>query len=276
MREKIIEYLICLNCKTSDFSLNVYERKNQEILCGKLLCRKCGKSYKIANRIPDFLPEEANSEGKKMIKFVDRLSLIYETPLWYPLVYHLYGGLFIPSVKKTIEMITDMLEIDGGVALDVACGTGLFTRSIARRAKQVYGFDISMGMLKKAQKYAERDGLENMVFVRAEVENIPFPNEFFDGVSCCGALHLFPNISRALREINRVLKKGCKLVTMTFVRRRFLGIKRVYEHLEREHRVHVFDVDELQRYLKNAGFSEFKHNIYGSMILFEAKKNKII
>ncbi len=234
--------------------------------------KKCGKSYEIVNGIPDFLPEEVGSERKKMIKFVDRLSLIYETPFWYPLVYHLYGGLFIPSVKRTIEMITDMLEIDGGVALDVECGTGLFTRSIARRAKQVYGFDISVGMLKKGQKYTERNSLENVVFVRAEVENIPFPSEFFDGVSCCGALHLFPDAGRALKEINRVLKRGYKLATMTFVRRRFLGIRRVYEHLEREHRVHIFDVDELQKYLKNAGFSEFKYDIYGSMILFEAKK----
>lgn len=133
-----------------------------------------------------------------MIEFVDRLSLIYETPFWYPVVYHLYRGLFIPSVETTIKIITDMLEIDGSLTLDVACGTGLFARSIARRAKQVYGIDISMGMIRKAWEYAKRDSLQNIVFARAEVEKMPFPNNFFDGVSCCGALHLFPYVSEAL------------------------------------------------------------------------------
>lgn len=239
---------------------------------GVLECLICDKVFPVVKNMPDFLPRDIEPEGKRMIKAFDRLSLIYETPLWYPIVYHLFGGLFIPSVKRAIKMITDMLEIDGGVALDVACGTGLYTRSIARRAKQVYGFDISMGMLMRAQKYVKRDGLENIVLARAEVENIPFPKEFFDGVSCCGALHLFPEVSRALVEMNRVLRKGCKLVVMTFVRRRFLGIKRIYQHLERDHHIHVFDVSGLESYLNDAGFGKFKPKIYGSMILFEAEK----
>jgi ubiquinone/menaquinone biosynthesis C-methylase UbiE/uncharacterized protein YbaR (Trm112 family) len=239
---------------------------------GSFRCSGCNRVFPVVEGIPDFLPKEASRERKRLVKFVDRLSSIYETPLWYPVVYHFYGGLFIPSVKRTVMIITDMLEIDGGTALDVACGTGLFTRNIASKAKQVYGFDISMVMLRRGRKYAERDNLENIVFARAEAENIPFPNEFFDGVSCCGALHLFPDVRTTLEEMNRVLKTDHKLAVMTFVRRRFLGIKRVYEHLEREHHAHIFNVDELQKYLENTGYNEFKYNIYGSMTLFEAKK----
>lgn len=237
-----------------------------------LKCLKCGKVFPIVEDIPDFLPKELKPERRKMIKFVDRLSSIYETPLWYPVVYYLYGGFFIPSVKKTVKTIIDMLEVDGGLVLDVACGTGLFTRRIAKRVKQVYGFDISMGMLRKAQKYVKKEGLKNIMFARAEVENIPFPHEFFDGVLCCGALHLFPDVIRALKEMNRVLKKNCKLAVMTFIKRRFLGIKRVYKHLEKEHGAHVFDLNELEDYLKSSGYTEFKYNIHGSIILFEAKK----
>jgi len=156
--------------------------------------------------IPDFLPKDISLERRKMLKFVDRLSTIYETPFWYPIVYRLYGALFIPSIKRTIKTITNMLEIDGAVALDAARGTGLFT-SIAKKAKGVYGIDISMGMLKKARKYAQRERLENIVFIRAEVENMPVPNEIFDGVSCCGALYLFPDVERALREMTVFLRR---------------------------------------------------------------------
>ena len=237
-----------------------------------LMCLECNIKYPVIDGIPDFMPSKVAPERKGKIRFVDRLSSIYETRIWYPMVYHFYGGFFIPSVKTTIEIITRLLEIEGGVAMDVACGTGLFARSIAREARQVYAFDISMKMLRKAREYAERDGLENIVFARAEVEHIPFSKGFFDGVSCCGALHLFPDVGRALREIGYVTKSGFKLAVMTFVKRGFLGVRRIYEHLEKDHHVHVFDENELSTLIKSAGYSEFKYSIYGSMILFEAKK----
>lgn len=239
---------------------------------GYLKCLNCDLKFPVIKNIPDFLQKrQMTSERNKLIKFIDRLSTIYETPLWYPIVYHIYGGFFIPSVKETVNSINDMLEIDGGISLDVACGTGLYTRSIARKAKKVYDIDFSMGMLKKAQEYVKRDGLGNIVLARAEVEHLPFKNDFFDGISCCGALHLFPDVIGALGEMNRVLKRGGKLAVMTFVRKRFLGIKRIYEYWEKK-QFHVFDVDELKGYLEDTGYSDFKYNIYGSIILFEAKK----
>lgn len=51
-------------------------------------------------------------------------------------------------------------------------------------------------------------------------------------------------------EMNRVLKKDGKLAVMTFVRIRFLGIKRIYEYLKRDHYLHIFDVDDLKLYLE--------------------------
>jgi hypothetical protein len=42
--------------------------------------------------------------------------------------------------------------------------------------------------------------------------------------------------------------------------------------LEKEHGVHVFDIGELQNYLKKSGYAEFKYNIHGSIMLFKAKK----
>ena len=85
-------------------------------------------------------------------------------------------------------------------------------------------------------------------------------------------MHLFPDVKRALREMNRVLKKGCKLAVMTFVKRRFLGIKRIHEHIEKKHQAHIFDIDELQDHLRNTGYAEFNYEVYSSMILFNARK----
>jgi len=94
--------------------------------------------------------------------------------------------------------------------LDLACGTGIYTRPfalVARRGR-VVGMDVSMPMLEWASRKAAAEGVDNVVFLRACVPELPFDDNFFDSVNCCGALHLFPNADKALEEIVRILKPG--------------------------------------------------------------------
>jgi len=258
-------YYVCPNCRLP-LSTNA----------SSLLCQRCELEYPSKNEVPDFIVEDLSRSQHPILRSVsniDRLAKIYETWFWYPLVYHFYGGLFIPSVKEEVKMVTEMADAENGLGLDIACGTGLFTRSIAKKMRLVHGIDISMGMLEKAVTYAEKEGLSNIRFARARAEKLPFPDSLFDGVVCCGALHLFPDTEQALGEMARVTKKGARLAVMTFVKRRFLKFKRVYEHLASDHGVHVFNVEELDSYLSKTGFKDFIYNIYGSMILFHAEKN---
>jgi ubiquinone/menaquinone biosynthesis C-methylase UbiE len=245
-----------------------------------LLCQRCGLDYPVKNGIPDFVVEDLSKSPHPVLRLVsriDRLAKIYETPLWYPLVYHFYGGLFIPSVKEEVKMITEMVDAQNRIGLDVACGTGLFTRSVAKKMKLVYGIDVSRGMLDKAAKYAEKEKISNIRLARARAEKLPFRDSLFDGVVCCGALHLFPDTRQALGEMARVMKEGARLAVMTFVKRRFFKFKRVYEHkhLKSRHGLTVFDVEELDDYLSQTGFRHFQHSIYGSMVLFHAERDSL-
>lgn len=241
---------------------------------GGYSCQFCQKTYFIKNDIPNFLTQPESESENPIIKSVgkiDKLAKIYETRLWYPIVYHIYGGIRIPSVKKTIEKITEMTDASGGVVLDVACGTGMYTRSIAKRAAKVYGIDISQGMLEQAGKLAKKASL-NILLARADVEELPFTDQFFDAACCSGALHLFPDTVKALKEISRVLKPESPLAVMTFTRRRFLKYKRVYEHLKKSHGAYIFELNKLAAWLEEAGFKDFKPEIHGSMLLFSTRK----
>ena len=240
-----------------------------------LLCQQCGVIYPVKNGIPDFVVEDLTKSTSPVLRSVsrfDQLAKIYETPLWYPIIYHLYGGLFIPSVLSEVEIITKNVDAQNGLGLDVACGTGLFTRSIAQKMRLVYGIDISMGMLEKATEYAREKRIRNICFARSLAERLPFPDDVFDGVTCCGALHAFTDPTEALSEMARVLKTGARLAVMTFVKRRFFRFKRVNEYSEKVYGVHIFDVDEIDNYLSQTGFKRFAYTIYGSMILFHAEK----
>ena len=74
----------------------------------------------------------------------------------------------LPSIKEMATIMTEVVDVENGVGLDVACGTGFITRSIAQKMHLVYGIDISMGMLEKATEYAQERGIVNICLPAAE------------------------------------------------------------------------------------------------------------
>lgn len=245
-----------------------------------LKCVDCIREFSIKEGIANLNLDDTDFKNIDMLKFFDE-PFQYESLPYFASLYGYYGNLNVHPIKKIIPFVTmtfkniinNMLEIDGKVALDVACGTGMYTRNIARKASKVYGIDISEGMLKTALKYSKLHGLNNIIFARASADNLPFKDNFFDGVSCCCALHLFNDLNRSLGEMNRVLNEGGKLACLTYLRRGFWKNKDIYEIFLKERNIHFFKLNELKKYLENAGFSNFKYNIGGSMIIFEVKKS---
>ena len=53
-----------------------------------------------------------------------------------------------------------------GTVLDVACGPATYTRRIASSARDVYGIDISMGVLRQGMTYIERDNIQGVHLAR--------------------------------------------------------------------------------------------------------------
>lgn len=91
--------------------------------------------------------------------------------------------------------------------LDVGCGVGDFA---VNNPKKIIGIDHN----RKSLEMAKKRGCQA---VFGDVLNIPFKNNSFDGVFCAHVIEHF-NSKEALillKEINRVLKKGGKLVIQT-------------------------------------------------------------
>jgi ubiquinone/menaquinone biosynthesis C-methylase UbiE len=287
-----------------DYSLNCPVCKGQlKNLQEKLNCPECDKNYQIIDNIPDLCVTELGSEKKDMMEFFDEASIFYESTAYHAQLYQLYAGLPVFSERmvvftnqQIIKEIKTMLGLSEGLVLDLACGTGMFGRSIALQNLsnlQLYSVDISWKMLKIARKYSLKDNLKNNFLIRANVEQLPFPDNYFDGVCCCGALQLFPHLEIALEEINRVLKVESKLVGMTYLKmknfqtenstskspeRSSEGNKPVKKILSdtklcsETKDVHFFDIDELGELFIGTGFDHFKYILHGHMIVFETEK----
>lgn len=103
------------------------------------------------------------------------------------------------------------------LVLDVAAGTGLAGRSLARDVKAVIAVDATPGMLEVGRQRAADEGLENIVFQRGDAAALPFTDDAFDIVVCRYALHHFPHPDAQLAEMVRVLKPAGQLALADLV-----------------------------------------------------------
>jgi len=108
---------------------------------------------------------------------------------------------------------------EGGVHLDLACGTGDVGIEIAMQTRNsfIVGADISGEMLELALNKVRRKEFEDRFsFVTCAGEELPFLDETFDTVSIAFGIRNIVERRRALREIHRVLKPGGKLIILEF------------------------------------------------------------
>jgi len=248
-----------------------------------LNCSECNRTYPIVGGIPDFLsgdsqanlaPVFGGTAGittlERMAKKMDCFSTIYDSQLFGSVMLKLSGisGGFPRFIKSVTSFHSKAFEGITGSVLDVACGPATYGRRIALPSRNVYGVDISMGMLRKGRVYVERENVSGIHLARACVEELPFENSVFDGVMCSGALHLFSNTVLSLREIARTMKSGAPLSVQTFAP----GKTVINRFVQKHSWVHTFELDELQRYITEAGFEGFRYERDGIVLTFSTHK----
>ncbi len=123
-----------------------------------------------------------------------------------------YESLMVPALfEEWAPRVADAARIRPGErVLDLACGTGVLGREVARRVGpggSVVGLDPSPGMLEVARRL--ESGVE---WQEGAAESLPFPDESFDAVVSQFGLMFFEDRSRALREALRVLDREGRLV----------------------------------------------------------------
>ena len=97
-------------------------------------------------------------------------------------------------------------EHDLGEVIELGCGTGYFTKTIAKNALHVLATDLSDEMLKEARTRLKR--IQNIAIQKVDCENIPFPQQIFDTVVAINVLHFIENPDECLKESFRILKDG--------------------------------------------------------------------
>jgi ubiquinone/menaquinone biosynthesis C-methylase UbiE len=112
----------------------------------------------------------------------------------------------------------------GATVLDVGCGTGASAIPAAVAVGptgRVVGIDLADRLLDRAREKALQQGLSNLEFQQADMENLGYPDGSFDAVVSVFSVFFVPDMTKQVAELWRMVRPGGQLAITTWGPRAF-------------------------------------------------------
>ncbi|NUP10439.1 MAG: class I SAM-dependent methyltransferase [Polyangiaceae bacterium] len=207
MKREILKHLVDPDSR-APLSLSETSEQNGDVREGKLDAN--GKSYPIREGIPSFVSEDVRGDqtvqsfGDKWDQhryYKDHTRRFYTE--WY-LARFGFG---------TVDGLKSFLA-DKRFILDAGTGAGRDAANFAENSgSTVFGVDTAWHALSNAGAQPNRPAVN---LVHADVNRLPFPDEFFDFINCDQVIHHTPNPPVTFKNLGKKLKKGGELTTYVY------------------------------------------------------------
>ncbi|RUT77829.1 bifunctional demethylmenaquinone methyltransferase/2-methoxy-6-polyprenyl-1,4-benzoquinol methylase UbiE [Ancylomarina longa] len=129
--------------------------------------------------------------------------------------------------KKAVNLLK---PLQPKIVLDIATGTGDFAlANLKLNPDKVIGIDISTEMLAVGrEKIAKKNLQDKIELFEGDSENIQFETNSFDAITVAFGVRNFENLEKGLKEMNRVVRPGGKVVVLEFSKPRKFPVKQFY------------------------------------------------
>mgnify|MGYP001442290870 CR=1 FL=1 len=196
----------CPSCRGGLIPLSETGQDNPKIL--RLRCDECGKTYIRAGAYIDFLDDRGLVFKNRREKFFREIYARSYTPLT--------NIMFIPcgGARSARNEVMSRVKIrDGNMVLETGIGYGENLLWLARRYRNLryYGLDIQKEMLINCISNLNRWKI-TAELARADAQDLPYRDNSFDVVFHLGAINLFGDKGKAIREMIRVARPGTHIV----------------------------------------------------------------
>lgn len=114
--------------------------------------------------------------------------------------------------------------------LDIGTGTGRIVEIFADRVEQAVGVDLSHEMLLVARSKLESARLRNCLVRHGDMYKLPLPGASFDAVTIHQVLHFAEQPGEVIREAQRVLRPGGRLVVVDFAAHEREALREEHAH----------------------------------------------
>ena len=191
-----------------------------------------------------------------LTSFAGSVPKNYETYLG-PLFFEPYAINLVEHIRNTT--LSNVLEI--------ACGTGRVTKHLAAKLSRntsLLATDLNEDMLKIARRIVTSKNIKWQV---ADAHELPFGEDTFDLVICQYGVMFFQDKPKALKEINKVLKKGGRFIFNTWNELQYNALSRMAQTVLDEiypddpprflekGPYSFYNQDQIKQILAEAGFS---------------------
>jgi demethylmenaquinone methyltransferase/2-methoxy-6-polyprenyl-1,4-benzoquinol methylase len=116
----------------------------------------------------------------------------------------------------------------GEAILDMAGGTGDVAFRMAKRGAQVTVADINPDMLAVGRERSEKRGIAGLAWAEENAERLSFAASAFDAYTIAFGIRNVTDITAALREAHRVLRRGGRLFVLEFSTSEWPGFGEAY------------------------------------------------
>ncbi len=136
--------------------------------------------------------------------------------------------------QEAMQWLVSLLgaQSQDSLGLDVACGPGVLTCALANACGEVIGIDATEDLLSLARQRAEREGIKNVRFESADVNELGYV-EAFDVITCRAAFHHFEHPGSVASILTRALKPGGTLMVADMLSDADKAKADAHNHIER-------------------------------------------